>query len=213
MKVVRNALNIFILIAVGVVSIRCSGPQHFNELAASEDRESADVIPYLELKEGSVVADLGAGGGYFSFKLAKAVGGSGKVFAVDVSGESILYIQEKAKERVIHNVEPILATFEDSKLKPGSVDLVFIRNTYHDIQKRVDYFSRLRHVLKPKGRIVIIDYDPAKLDVFRKLFGHAIEEKTIISEMKQAGYIVQKRYPVLKIHSFNIFIPDLKRFP
>ncbi len=206
-KTVQFSIYVLVMIALIIFSFGCSGPRHFDELAAAEEGESSDVIPYLQLKSGEIVADLGAGGGYFSFRLAKAVGESGKVYAVDISEESIFYIRNKVKINGIRNVEAILASYEDSKLKRGSIDLIFIRNAYHDIQNRVEYFSRLKSALKPGGRIAIIDYDPAKLNFFRKLFGHALEEKTILMEMNRSGYFPEQSHLILKEQSFNIFLP------
>jgi ubiquinone/menaquinone biosynthesis C-methylase UbiE len=102
-------------------------------------------------------------------------------------------------------VVTVPAAYEDSKLRPRSVDMVFLRDAYHDFQNRVEYFSRLKKVLKPGGRIVIIDYDPAKLGFLRRLHGHYLDEKIIIEEMKQAGYVKKASFPVLKKQSFNVF--------
>jgi len=191
-----------------ILSCGCISAEHFNEIAAREEKESANVIPYLEMKKGDSVADLGAGGGYFSFKLAEAVGDSGKVYAVDIDPESIAFIRKKIAEKKAGNIEAVLASYDDSRLKPASVDLVFIRNAYHDFQNRVPYFTRLKSVLKPGGRIAIIDYDPSKLGFIRGIFGHALDEKIIIAEMKQAGYAKQKSYTFLKQQSFNIFFVE-----
>ncbi len=205
----KNPLIRVLFLAVSAVFLGgCSMPQHYNENAADEEKASVDVIPYLELRKGQSVADLGAGGGYFSFKLAKAVGNSGIVYSVDVDPESIKYIEAGIKERGLKNVKTVLAGYDDSKLNPRSVDLIFLRDAYHDFQNRVEYFARLKKVLKPGGRIAIIDYDPAKLSFLRKLHGHALDEKTIIEEMKKAGYVKKASYPVLRQQSFNVFAPE-----
>lgn len=202
----ETLLKIKTLIVVSSFTITgCMNVSHFNKLAKSEEKESGDIIPYLELKGGEHIADLGAGGGYFSFKLAKAVGESGKIYAVDINPESIAYIKRNAADKGITNIETVLAEFDNSMLKSASVDIVFLRNAYHDFVNRVPYFTRLKAVLKPSGRIVIIDYDPSKLSFFRRMFGHAIEEKTIIDEMNSAGYVRVKNYTVLKQQSFNVF--------
>lgn len=208
MKAKNSLIRILLFAASAVFLGGCSMPQHYNENAADEEKASADVIPYLELKKGQRVADLGAGGGYFSFKLSKAVGDSGIVYAVDVDPESIRYIEAGIKERGIRNVKTVLAGYDDSKLEPRSVDLIFMRDAYHDFQNRVEYFARLRKVLKPGGRIAIIDYDPAKLNIIRKLHGHDLDEKVIIEEMRQAGYVKKASYPVLRQQSFNVFVPE-----
>ncbi len=207
----KTILRILTLVAALIISTLQSGfasPAHFNDLSEKEDEASVNVIPYLSLSKGDIVADIGAGGGYFSFKLSEAVGGSGRVYSVDISKECTEFISRSAQEKGITNIQVVLASPDDSKLKSGTIDLVFIRNTFHDITDRVNYFSKLRSVLKKKGRVAVIDYDPAKLGFFRNLFGHSLEEKVIISEMKNAGYRLLKSYPFLKQQSFNIFAVD-----
>ncbi len=188
-----------------VITIGCMGPKAFNRLAKNEEKKSPDVVPYLKLKKGDTVADLGAGGGYFSFKLAQAVGDEGKIYAVDISKKSISFIQNKAKEKGITNVETVLATFNDSQLKDKSVDVVFIRNAYHDFHNRVPYFKKLKSVFKGNGRLIVIDYEPNKLGFIRRQFGHALQEDIIKTELKQAGYELLESHNFLKQQSFNIF--------
>ncbi len=210
MKKTINIIKSVIVITFAISLMECSSPQHFNDQAEREERDSIDVIPYLKLKKGNTVADLGAGGGYFSFKLSKAVGEEGKVYSVDISKKSVDFIREKIREKGISNIIVVFAEYDDSKLEKNSIDLIFIRNAYHDFQNRVEYFSQLRSVLKEKGRLAVIDYDPKKLGFFRKLFGHAIKEETIKRELKKAGFIVTESYPVLKHQSFNIYKPTGK---
>ncbi len=198
--------NIICILFVSFSFISCShGPARFNQMAMDDAKIDKDFIPYLQINKGDLIGVIGAGGGYYSVRLAKITGENGKVFAVDIDPESIEYIKKYAKENSVNNIQTILGTFTDSNLKDSSVDLLFLRNTYHDIQNRVTYFNKLKSALKKGGRIIIIDYDPAKLGFFRKLFGHHIEKKTLISEMTQAGYFLIQSYPFLKKHSFCIF--------
>lgn len=176
-------------------------PEFFNDLAIEEEKRSVNVIPYLQLKQGDTVADLGAGGGYFSIKMAKVVGEKGMVYAVDIDTESTEYIKNYAKENGLNNVKVILATPHNSKLPQNSLDLIFIRNTYHHFENRVTYFQKLAKTLKPGGRIAIIDYLPEK----NNYSWHSTEVSIMIKEMKQAGFIVQKQFFILKRQSFLIF--------
>lgn len=207
MKRYRRFLQFTLFLVATQICSTCSGPQHFNEVARGEEKNSKDVIPYLKIQEGDIVADLGAGGGHFSCRLARAVGNSGRVYAIEIDSESVAFIKKTAEREGLGNVETILATVDDSGLKDGSVNLVFIRNAYHDIENRVPYFSRLKKSLTRQGRVAIIDYDQDKLGFFRRLFGHALQENTIIEEMRSAGYTQLESIPVLETQSFNIFIP------
>ena len=184
-----------------------SRPAHFNQLAMQEDAASPDVIPFLSLSRGDVLADLGAGGGYFSVRLARAVAPEGRVYAVDIDPAALAFIQAYSEQAGVGNVIPVRASFEASGLAEDSIDLIFIRNAYHDFRDRVAYFSRLRTVLTSGGRIAIIDYDPAKLGFIRKLFGHALAEEEIIDEMTRAGYRHVAGHDFLARQSFNIFSP------
>ncbi len=103
----------------------------------------------LDISPGDYIADIGSGGGYFTFLLAEAVGPEGKVFATDIDQKMVRYIEEKAKERGLMNVEPILAEPHDPLLPDASIDLVFISNTYHHLSDRTDYFVEVKKYLKP----------------------------------------------------------------
>ena len=205
LKIIMMLQSLAAMIAALSLSFGCHTAGSFNDLAEREEKETGDVLPLLDIEQGSVVADLGAGGGYYSVKLARVIGEKGKVYAVDISAESVEYIKQYASNKGVSNIEVIHAEMENSKLPKNSVDMIFVRNTYHDIQNRITYFNKITDKLKTGGRIVIIDYDPAKLGFFRRLVGHYIEEKLIVSEMQQAGYSVSKRIASLKKQSCNIF--------
>lgn len=206
MKIIVKLFILATIFTITTIQSRCTNSvEHFNDLAEKEDKASVNVIPYLNVNKGDVIADIGAGGGFFSFKLSEAVGETGKVYAVEISKESVDFIRKETREKGITNIEVVLATRDDSKLKPGTIDLIFIRNAFHDIANRVNYFSKLKSVLKKNGRVAIIDYDPEKLGFMRNLMGHSLEEKTIRNEMKKAGYRHIRSYPFLRQQSFNVF--------
>ncbi len=116
------------------------------------------VIATLGLRPDSVVADIGAGTGYFALRMAKVLA-KGRVFAVDVEPKMLEHLEARAKEAGLTNVVPVLAAPDDPKL-PETVDLVFVCNTYHHIDARTPYFEALKARLNPGGRLVIVDYRP-----------------------------------------------------
>jgi ubiquinone/menaquinone biosynthesis C-methylase UbiE len=116
------------------------------------------VISLLDLKRGDVVADIGAGSGVFTRRLAEAVGPEGRVFAVDIDKDLLNYNQAKITEAHITNVEFILGDYNSPKLAEGTVDLAFICDVLHHIEHRQLYLERLHSCLKEKGRLAIIDY-------------------------------------------------------
>jgi predicted methyltransferase len=160
------------------------------------------VVAALNLKPGNTVADLGSGGGYFTFRLAQAVAPNGKVYAVDVDRDMIALVAERARREAPAIVETIVAKPNDPAL-PGTVDLVFPSNTYHHIDDRVAYFTNLRKYLRPGGRVAIIDFD--RRAWIEGLLRHYTPSEFIQREMEQAGYVLQKNNDFLDRQSFLIF--------
>lgn len=163
------------------------------------------VVASLEIKPGTVVADLGSGGGYFTFRLARAVGSAGKVYAVDVDPDMVDLIAKAAHDNATGNVEPILAKPNDPMLPKAGVDLVFTSNTYHHIGDRVAYFEKLRQALRPAGRVAIIDFD--RRGWLEGLFSHYTPSEFIKREMAQAGYALEREFDFLDRQSFLVFKP------
>jgi len=144
------------LVLAGCAQLKQCAYEGFNR---DEWQKPQAVIKSLELRPGTMVADLGAGGGYFTFKLARVVGAGGRVFAADVDPDMNDLIAAQAKKEGVANVETILAKPDDPLLPATGVDLIFTVNTYHHLENRVDYFSNLRRYLRPGGRIAIIELD------------------------------------------------------
>lgn len=161
------------------------------------------VIATLQIPPGAEIADLGAGGGYFTFHLAKAVGPSGKVYAVDIDQGTNQLIAERAKKDGAVNITTILAKSNDPLLPESAVDLIFTSNTYHHFDNRIVYFSNLRKYLKPAGRIAIIDFD--RRAWLEGLLRHYTPAEFIKREMEQAGYTLQQELTFLDRQSFLIF--------
>jgi ubiquinone/menaquinone biosynthesis C-methylase UbiE len=160
------------------------------------------VIKALNLEPGMTVADLGSGTGYFTFRLAEAVGPSGKVYAVDIDEEMNASIDKQAVAKQMENVKTILAVGHDP-LIPEKVDLIFSVNAYHHIKDRASYFRNAARYLKPSGRVAIID--------FRKgAFRHYTELRVLLEEFKAAGYALDKTHGILPRQNFLVFSPTKK---
>jgi ubiquinone/menaquinone biosynthesis C-methylase UbiE len=159
------------------------------------------VIKHLDIKPGSIVADLGVGDGYFIFRLADAVTQTGKAYAVDISDYHLQKIKEEVQKRNTSWIEVIKAEAMDPRLPDKSVDLVFICNTYHHLTDRITYFKNLKKALKPMARIAIIDYLPQHAPIS----GHGTSTVLIMDEMRRAGYLLQKQYDFLPRQNFLIF--------
>lgn len=160
------------------------------------------VIKALKLESGMKVADLGSGTGYFTFRLAKAVGSSGKIYAVDIDEEMNASIDKQAVAKQIENVKTILAV-EHDPLIPEKVDLIFSVNAYHHLKDRIDYFKNAARYLKPGGRVAIIDFREGAFRHFTKL-------QTLLEEFKAAGYTLDKQHGFLPRQNFLVFTPEVK---
>jgi ubiquinone/menaquinone biosynthesis C-methylase UbiE len=119
-----------------------------------------EAVAALKLHPGSVVADIGAGSGVFTLPLAKAVAGTGKVYAVDIEQGLVNHIAQKAKEEKATNVQAVLGQFTDPNLPGRDVDLAFIYDVLHHVENRAEYIRNLAPYLKRTGRIAVIDFHP-----------------------------------------------------
>jgi ubiquinone/menaquinone biosynthesis C-methylase UbiE len=177
----------------------------FNSKASDPKNEPDEVLKALGLQKGEKIADIGAGGGYYALRFAEVVGTEGQVFAVDTNLMFLEFIQHRAKEKGLSNVETILATKESANLLGKSLDLIFMRNVCHHLAKRAEYFRGLKDALGTEGRIAIIEYRGGKRFSFHRLFGHYVPQERIIREMEEAGYQVEKTVDFLPEQSFAVF--------
>jgi SAM-dependent methyltransferase len=149
-----------------------------------EKEEQPDkLIDLLKIKEGSVVADVGAGSGYHSFRMSAKVGDKGKVLAVDIQPEMLDAIKKRAKEKKITNVEPVLGTEKDPKLPEGKVDLILLVDVYHEFSEPFEMTQAMVKALKPGGRLVFVEFRLEDPKVPIKLV-HKMTDKQVKKEME-----------------------------
>jgi len=164
------------------------------------------VVAALGIQPGDRVADLGSGSGYFTLRLARAAGPEGKVFAVDIDEAMNVYLRDRAEEAALANVEVILARTDDPLLPDASIDLVFTSDTYHHLGDRPAYFRRLKRDLAPGGRVAVLDFDGRK-GWFVQLMGHYTPREVLLSEMRDAGYEVEKEFDFIDRQALILFRP------
>jgi precorrin-6B methylase 2 len=124
-----------------------------------EQEENPDgALDALNLKPGMVVADVGAGTGYMSLKLAKRVGPSGKVYAEDVQAEMLDKVRANAAKAGVSNIQTVQGSFTDPKLPKGQMDLILLVDVYHEFSEPQKMLQRIRDALKPGGRLVLLEY-------------------------------------------------------
>jgi ubiquinone/menaquinone biosynthesis C-methylase UbiE len=191
---------------VAVSCLACSAWKRLSYEGFSRDswQQPDRVLAALGLEPGDRVADLGSGSGYFTLGLARAVGPTGKVYAVDVDQKMNEYLRERVRIEGLDNVEVILGEFEDPLLPDGEIDLLFTANTYHHIRERSSYFRRVQTDLEPDGRIAIIEFDGRK-GWFVRLIGHHTPKQEIVAEMREAGYRLDQDLDFLDRQSFAVF--------
>jgi ubiquinone/menaquinone biosynthesis C-methylase UbiE len=159
------------------------------------------VIEALNLRRGQIVADVGAGTGYFTVRLAKSPAAP-KVYAADIEPSMVSYLKERAAHERLSNVAAVLAAADTPNL-PEKVDLVLIVDTYHHIGGREVYFRKLAQSLKAGGRVAIIDFKADSPEGPPKEFRFAPEQVQL--EMAKAGYTLAARHDFLPWQHFLIF--------
>jgi tRNA A58 N-methylase Trm61 len=130
-----------------------------------EEEEHSDVaVEALGLKPGMMVADVGAGTGYMSIKMARKIGPTGKVYANDIQPEMLQLLKKNAEQARVANIEPVLGTVAGTNLPKGQMDLVLLVDVYHEFSEPEKMLRDLHETLKADGRLVLIEYrgeDPA----------------------------------------------------
>ena len=170
-----------------------------------ERLKTAEVMSRLKLKNGNIVADIGAGSGVFTRRLAQAVAPDGMVFAVDINQELLDYNREKIREaKLSDNVEFVLGQFDDPRLPPDSCDLIFICDVIHHIEHREVYLRNLRHTVKSDGRLAIIDYK-ANWPPGHEEMKFTTEE--LLGWTKSAGFEKSAEFDLIADAFFYVFKP------
>jgi len=159
----------------------------------------------LELRRGAVVADLGAGTGYFTRRLSLMVGPEGKVYAVDIEPAMLEHIRVR-KDIVLDNVATVLAKPDDPMLPQGQIELILCVNTWHHIDNRIKYLKRVKAALKPGGRFVLVDFHEGEMPVGPPA-GHKLKREDAIAEFEKAGWKRVSESTLLPYQYMIVFQP------
>ena len=165
-----------------------------------------EIMMALGLKPGEVIADIGAGSGYFTFRLARHVGDKGKVYAVDVSPDMILHINRRIRELKVNNVVSILADPDDPLLPDHSVNRFFFSESWHHIENQKKYLSLMKRMLKPGGEIVMVDFHKRDLPVGPPM-QMRIAREDLMKQMESNGFRLVKEHTFLPYQYFLVFVP------
>ena len=159
----------------------------------SEDREPYarrhEIVAALELKPGMVVADIGAGTGLFTRLMAEKVGPEGKVYAVDIAPEFLAHIAADAKKHGQKQIVTVRGNQETTNLPKGSVDLVFLSDVYHHLERPENILASLREAIKPGGRLVVVEFDRVEGKSTEFVLKHVRAGRNVfIKEIESAGF-------------------------
>ena len=145
------------------------------------------VIDALEIKPGQTIADLGAGSGYYSFRIAPLVGPTGRVLAIDIEPKMLEVIAERAGREHVTNIATVRSSERDPHLAPHSVDLLFMVDVYHELEYPYEVMRKVREALKPGGRVALVEYRAEDPQVQIKPV-HKMSEAQVRREMQAAGF-------------------------
>lgn len=190
-----------------ILTLLCAG-LCLVSLAADDVRDQwhqpEKVMDLVGLKQGMIVGEVGAGHGYFTFKLAERVGASGKIYANDISQSALRYLKDRCEREGVMNIETVLGEVENPLL-PKNLDMVFIVNAFHDLAKPVELLNNLSVCLKPEARVVILDRDPKKLNYSTN---HFLTRQMVLEKIEESVFELDRLETFLPQH--NIYILRLK---
>jgi SAM-dependent methyltransferase len=166
------------------------------------------VMNEIGIAEGKIVADVGAGDGYFTFQLADRVGQEGKVYASDIDDRALQVIRDRCKKEDIKNISVIQGKGDDPLLPEGALDLVLMVNVIHLVEDKDTFLNSIKRSLKPEGVLVIVQWDAEKMDP--EAPGWDPENRALFTLRTNLGHIYGAGYEVLDIKTFlpmqNIYI-------
>ncbi len=160
------------------------------------EEDTEQLLKVLDVKPGQVVCDMGCGNGFYTLKLAKRVGQTGRVLAVDIQPQMLSLLNERAKDAGIENIRPILGTLADPKLPEGALDMILCVDVYHEFSHPEQMLAAMRKSLKPEGRIVLVEFRAEDPTVPIKPL-HKMSKKQILKELPPNGYRLVEEYDKL----------------
>jgi ubiquinone/menaquinone biosynthesis C-methylase UbiE len=165
--------------------------------AGDGPKEIARLAELTQWKPGTIVADVGAGDGIYSFAAAQKVGAFGRVYAVEIDPEKLKVLRAEVAKRKLENVTIVEDTADDTKLPSNCCDVIFLRHVYHHLTEPGEFDKNLLRSLKPGGYLAIIDFPPSAGSslvegVPKNRGGHGIPEKVMVEELTNAGLKVEK---------------------
>ena len=171
----------------------------FEDPKRDEKLQPNRIMDVLGIKEGSRVADIGAGSGWFTVRAARRVGNNGAVYAVEINSQYLKHIEDRAKRENLPNIRTILGKEDDPLLPANSVDAVLLLKTYHEIAQPIRLLARVREAMRAGALLGIIDRD-GDAD------NHGINKATVIEEAGRAGFVPVGEHDFVKPDNVDYFL-------
>jgi len=183
--------------------------QHYIDTLLAPERVARFQVPQvldkLDPAPDALIGDLGCGPGIFSLAFAERCP-AGIVFASDIEPAQLDALAARASKARLANVVPVLASLDDPHFPPERMNLVFIADTYHHLENRVEYMRRLARCIAPGGRVVLIDYESGQLE-HGPPPEHKLAAGVMENEMKRAGYVLVESFDLLPEQDFQVWRP------
>jgi predicted methyltransferase len=157
-----------------------------------KEQKPDEVLKLMDVKPGQVIVDIGAGSGYFTRRFAAAVGPTGKAIGIEIDSAMVRSMNAGARRLNLANYEARLVPPDDPMLAARSADIIFLCDTYHHINDRVAYFTKVRQALKHGGRLVILDFVRTKDNA-----DHSIVKEEVVDELRRAGFRLAREFDLL----------------
>lgn len=168
------------------------------------EENSTQLIKNLNLKPGMHVADIGAGSGYHTRMISKQIG-NGKVYAVDVEPEMILFLNERIKKEKLSNASTVLSSETSVSLPDSSMDVLLLVDVYHEFSFPYEMARSMHQSLKPNGKLVLVEFR-AEDDAVPIKTIHKMSEAQAVKELKQAGFRLEKNFKNLPWQHCMVFV-------
>lgn len=171
----------------------------FENPQREQSLQIARVMDVLKIKEGSDVADIGAGSGWFTVRAARRVGSNGTVYAVEINQDYLKHIEERAAREQLSNIRTVLGKEDDPLLPKQSIDAVLLLKTYHEIAEPIRLLKRTREALRPGALLGIIDRNGKGDD-------HGLDSNLVIKEAERAGFTLVEQHDFVKSDNVDYFL-------
>lgn len=181
-------------------------PERIEELEEHREWQKPDqIMEFLDIQEGYVVADIGTGAGYFALYLSDRVGESGLVYAEDIQPEMVDYTAARVEYEGIENVRVVLGEPDDPGLPDNSLDLALMANVYHQVENPVTLLKNIARDLKADGRLIIIDWRADRESEHGPPMLNRVPRDMVETDAEEAGFYMVRHHPFLRYHYFLIF--------